>query len=31
MSKTDVFKGKILDLFDVVTVIVKLKPKYNAF
>lgn len=31
MNKNCVFKGKILDLFDVTTVIVKLKSKYQIF
>lgn len=31
MSKQSVFQGKILHLFDIATVVVKLKSKYKKF
>jgi hypothetical protein len=31
MLQHDVFSGKILNLFDITTVIVKLKIKYKKF
>lgn len=31
MTKQNFFKGKILDLFDLTTVVIKLKNKYSKF